>query len=123
MTVKVVRVEPTSPTSSEATLLLDAGEHRCRAFEHPRTSRVGDLVKEPLLGFESRDVERDDSGSVGFSSDGTQLGYIVRGYVEGGAVPVVRVGSFVIEPDLHLPGDFNVGDLVRFHCSRLDYMG
>ena len=123
MTVEIIEVVPTSPTSSEATLLLDDGKHQCRAFEHPRGSRIGALMKEPLLGFESRDVERDDSGPAGFTSDGTQLGCIVRGYVERVADPAIRVGSFVVELGLPLPGDIGIGDMVRFRCSRLDFMG
>lgn len=113
----------TSPTSSEATLLLDDGEHQCRAFEHPQAAQVGDLVREPLLGFETREVERDDSGPPCFVSDGTSLGHFVRGRVEAREGPLIRVGRFGIEPDIPLPGDIDIGETVRFYCSRLDYMG
>lgn len=122
MTVTIVRIEPTSRTSSEATLILDDRTHQCLAFEQPCVSRVGTIVTGPLLAFEAREIERDDSGPLGFFPDDSPLGCVVRGDVTAHSGPMVAVGGFVIELDMPLPKDIGEGEQIRFRCTRLDHV-
>lgn len=123
MTVRVVHVHPTAVGSSEATIVLEDGEHSCAAFEHPRAARVGDIANHPLLAFETEGIEIDNTGPPSLASNGSPLGCTIRGAVRSREGRLVCVGEFTIELDLPLPGDVSVGDMVRFQCSRLDYMG
>ncbi len=118
----IKEIEYLSNDAKEALVTITDGNYKCVAFCQPCNKTIADLVKQPLLAFETKGIEKIASSSLNFNRINSTLKYEICGQVMDFEKGIVSVGLILLELSAPLPGDINVGDTIRFICERIDLL-
>ena len=105
----------------DALVTVAAGAVRVVAFAFPFVGKIGDVIDQPLILFDARNVmiSRLDGPGIWAGSLGPLSRFVVATLVNLHD-QVFAVGDMLLQLDGYMPGGIEVGDLVEMECARID---
>ena len=83
--------------------------------------KLGKSWYSPVYTINAREVKKIKDQEI-FSVEKVDdyFSYKLQGKVISDQEAKIKIGGFIIEIDIPLPGDINIGDYISFICDRLD---
>ncbi|MDX2247573.1 MAG: hypothetical protein SF052_12390 [Bacteroidia bacterium] len=119
--IKVSKINWLSEEAKEAEVCLFDGKFSIITFSHPFKHSIGHIIDLPLFTLNAKEIySLNNIETFSVEREGDTFEHKFSGRVINKESNQILVGEFIIQIDVSLPNDINIGDYVSFICDRID---
>ncbi|MEM7086258.1 MAG: hypothetical protein AAF489_08760 [Bacteroidota bacterium] len=119
--LQITNINWISNSADEAEILITDGNFSIFCFSQPFNGSYNSDIPQPLNVLNANEIYKiEGMQSFSVQREGNTFGYKLKGKVIENMKNHVKIGKFILELDVSLPSDVEIGDYISFGCDRID---